>query len=61
MPNGTLGALGARDADKLAKLIAAAAEPRNAPAMGRMPIRRRNGRLTSILTVGAARRRADGR
>ena len=49
--NGTLGALGVCDSDKLAKLIAAAAEPRDAPAMGRIRIRRRDGRPPYILTV----------
>ena len=50
MRNGRLDAAGVLESEKLAKLIAAAA-PRHAPAMGRMPIRRRNGRPAYTLTV----------
>jgi two-component system, LuxR family, response regulator FixJ len=49
--NGRLDALGVLDSGKLAKLIAAAADPTHAPAMGRMRIRRRKGRPEYILTV----------
>jgi DNA-binding CsgD family transcriptional regulator/PAS domain-containing protein len=51
MRNGTLGTVGVRDADKLAKLIAAAAEPRTGPAMGRMRVERVSGPPAYILTV----------
>jgi hypothetical protein len=51
MRNGRLEAAGVLDGARLAKAIAAAAEPRDAPAMGRMRIRRPSGRPAYILTV----------
>jgi DNA-binding CsgD family transcriptional regulator len=49
--NGRLETSGVLKSEKLAQLIAAAAAPRNAPAMGSMQVGRPNGRQSYILTV----------
>jgi PAS domain-containing protein len=51
MRNDRLDACAAPDGEELARSIAAAAEPRSAPAMGRLRIGRRNCRPAYILTV----------